>query len=229
MKYEIIGSDMQHLKVTLQQGEKIYADSGMLVSKSQNIVMTPKLVGGIISALERKATGATAMLTEFTPKDGEGIVSVAGVFPGKVFQLTLGAGERFTIERYSFLAADSTVKYTIQMMNLGAAVFAGSGFYLQELVGPGNVFVHVVGDVIMHTVSDQEPVEIEPGHVAGFDSNLKYKVRFVDNIRTAMFGGVGLFLAKFEGNGRLLTHSVSRFKLSSEMYTLGKEQQQNKK
>ena len=71
-------------------------------------------------------------------------------------------------------------------------------------------------------------VEVDPGHIAGFDSTLQYKVRFVDNIRTAMFGGVGLFLATFEGEGRLITHSVSRLKLASEIYQIGLSQQKKK-
>lgn len=218
MKYEIVGSNMQHLKITLTEGEKIYADSGTLVSKSVNVTMTPRLAGGVMSALERKATGTTALLTEFESKQGEGEVAVAGVFPGKVFQLTLGEGERFIVEQHSFLAAETSVKYSIHMMNLSAAVFGGAGFYLQELVGPGNIFLHIVGDVIVHNLNESNSIEAEPGHVAGFDPSVKYTVRFVDNVRTAMFGGVGLFLATFSGEGRLITHSVSRFKLSAEVY-----------
>jgi uncharacterized protein (TIGR00266 family) len=219
MKYDIVGSNMQHLALTMADGEKIYADSGTLVSKTENIVMTPRLAGGIISALERKATGTTALLTEFASKGGEGTVAVAGIFPGKIFQITLGAGERFTSERHAFLAADASVKYDVHVLRISTALLAHSGWYLLEFVGPGNVFIHVSGDIIEHDITPGNSIEVEPEHVAGFDSQLSYKVRFVDNIRTAMFGGVGLFLAKFEGNGRLITHAVSRHKLSADIYT----------
>lgn len=228
MRYDIIGSNMQHLDVSLNEGERVFADSGTLVSKTENVIMTPRLAGGIISAMERKATGATALLTEFAAKDGSGKVSVAGVFPGKIFQVTLKAGERFTAEQYAFLAADVTVKYTVQIMNVGAALFGGAGWYLLEFVGPGNVFIHVVGDIIERDVTPDTPVEVDPGHVAGFDTQLRYKVRFVDNIRTAMFGGVGLFLATFEGEGRLITHAVSRYKLSAEIYSTAQKQLKGK-
>jgi uncharacterized protein (TIGR00266 family) len=224
MKYDIVGSNMQHLNVSLDEGEKIFADSGTFVSKTRNISMTPKFAGGIISAIERKVTGAEALMTVFEAKGGSGEVAVAGLFPGKVFQVTLKDGEKFTVEKYSFLAADASVKYGIQLMGAGAALFGGAGLYLLELVGPGNAFIHVVGDIIEHDVTDDDPIEIDPGHIAGFDSHLKYAVSPVDNIRTAMFGGVGLFLAKFEGNGRLITHSVSRYKLSSEIYIEGLDQ-----
>lgn len=228
MRYSILGSNMQYLSVILDEGEKIFADSGTLVSKTESIIMTPRFAGGIMAALERKASGAQALLTEFSSKGASGEVAVAGLFPGKVFQVTLKPGERFTAEKYAFLAADSSVQYSVQIMNLGAAFLGGAGLYLLEFIGPGNVFIHVAGDIIEHDITPDSPIEVDPGHVAGFDSQLSYTVRFVDNIRTAMFGGVGLFLAKFKGNGRLITHSVSRFKLSSEIYRLGLSQQKQK-
>jgi uncharacterized protein (AIM24 family) len=42
-----------------------------------------------------------------------------------------------------------------------------------------------------------------------------------------MFGGVGIFLAKFEGKGHVILHSISRFKLSSEIFINGFEQNKN--
>jgi uncharacterized protein (AIM24 family) len=95
---------------------------------------------------------------------------------------------------------------------------------LQKFEGPGVVFIHTVGDLLEYELDGSKALEVEPGHIAGFDASLTYKIRFVDNIRTAMFGGVGLFLAKFEGKGRVILHSVSRFKFSSEIFRAGYEQ-----
>ena len=73
----------------------------------------------------------------------------------------------------------------------------------------------------MHTLDGTTPLEVDPRHIAGFDEGIDYKITFVDNIKSALFGGIGLFLAKFEGKGRVITHSVSRYKLSSEIYQEG--------
>lgn len=214
MKYEIVGENMQHLHITLEAGETVYADSGTFVSKTKTITMTPKLAGGIVSAVERRATGATALLTEFEAKGDEGKVAVAGVFPGKVLQITLQDGQRFTVEKKSFLAAESTVKYSLQVMSLEVMMLGKTGPALLELVGPGNIFIHVVGDIIQHDITPDNTIEVNLGHFAGFDSQLKYSIKFVDNVQTAMFGGIGLFLATFEGEGRVISHSVSREKLA---------------
>ncbi|MEM3254953.1 MAG: TIGR00266 family protein [Candidatus Micrarchaeaceae archaeon] len=221
MDYEIIGSSMQSLRISLQNGEKIYSDSGKLLSKTETVKMTPRVVGGIIGVIERKMTGATGLLTEFLSTGDDDVVSVAGVFPGKIKAITLTDGQEFIAEHYAFLAAEDTVKFTMQTVSLGAAFFGGAGLILQKFVGPGKVFIHTVGDTIEHVLDGSRRLEVDPGHIAGFDASLQYKIRFVDNIRTAMFGGVGLFLATFSGTGTVIMHSISRFKMSSEIYLSG--------
>ncbi len=223
MEYKIIGNSMQALNIKLEKGELIYSDSGKLLSKSANIKMTPKLFGGIAGAIERKLTGATAMLTEFKSVDGSGSISVSGVLPGKIKEISLEEGEEFIAEKNAFIAAQDSVKFTIQAVGIGAAFFGGTGLILQKFVGPGSVFIHVTGDIIEYDLDGTLPIEVDPGHIAGFDATLQYKIKFVDNIKTAMFGGVGLFLATFSGKGKVILHSVSRFKLSSEIYREGEE------
>lgn len=223
VKYEIIGGSMQLLKFTLDSGEKVYADSGKMISKSANVKMLPKLAGGVISAIERKITGASALLTEFESQGQGGHVSVAGIIPGKITAIELKSGEEFIGEHYAFMAADESVKFSMQPVSIGAAFFGGAGLILQKFVGPGNVFLHLSGDLIEYDVTPDNPLEIDPGHIAGFTSGLKYRITFVDNIRSMMFGGVGIFLAKFEGNGKVIAHSVSRFKFSTEIYLEGME------
>ena len=218
---------MQSLSINLSDGESIYSDSGKLLSKSANINMAPRLVGGVIGALERKMTGATAMLTEFK-SSGSGSISVAGVMPGKIKQIHLDAGQDFIAEAFAFLACDTSVKFSIQTVGLGVAFWGGAGLILQRFVGPGDVFIHIVGDIMEYDLDGTLDLEVDPGHIAGFDSTLTYKIRFVDNIRTAMFGGVGLFLAKFSGSGRVILHNVSRYKLASEMYLEGRQAQPKK-
>lgn len=222
MDYQIMGQNMQALKINLGDGERVYADSGKLLSKSSNVVMTPRMAGGLIKAIERKVTGATALLTEFNAKGGSGNVSIAGLYPGTVYMVDLKPGESFAAEDHAFLAAEETVNFSVETVSLGAAFFGGVGLILQKFIGPGKVFIHIVGDPVVYDVDETSQLEIDPGHIAGFDSNVSYSIRFVDNVRTAMFGGVGLFLATFTGKGKVIAHSVSRFKLSSEIYLEGK-------
>ncbi len=229
MEYKILGNSMQALDISIGEGEAVYSDSGKLVSKSDNVIMTPRLVGGVIGAIERKITGATGMITEFRSSSDQGTIAVAGIMPGKIKVVELKDGETFIAEHYSFLAAEESVKFTMQTVGLGAAFFGGAGLVLQKFTGPGKVFIHVSGDIIEYDLDGTRDLEVDPGHIAGFSGTLEYKIKFVDNIRTAMFGGVGLFLARFTGTGNIVLHSVSRYKLSSEIFLEGKEQTKSSK
>ena len=220
---------MQALTINLGEGERIFADSGKLVSKSENVVMEPRLVGGLVGGMERKIVGGTGMLTQFKSQDGEGSVSLAGVMPGKIRRIQLAEGDIVVAEDYAFLACSDSVKFTMQTVNIGAAFFGGAGLLLQRFVGPGDVFIHVIGDVLEYELDGTLKLEVDPGHIAAFDGTLNFNIRFVDNIRTVLFGGVGLFLATFKGKGKLLLHSVSRFKFSSEVFIEGVRQEKGKK
>jgi uncharacterized protein (TIGR00266 family) len=228
MDYQILGNNMQSLKVHLSKGESILSDSGKLVSKEENVIMTPRAIGGVVGMLERSVVGASKLLTEFKAQDGDGSVEVAGVFPGRIMAIDLKPGEKFVAEHFAFLAAPAGLKFTITPVSLGAAWFGGAGLILQEFVGPGTIFIHTSGDAIIYELEGTKTLELEPGHLAGFDYGIRYSVRPIDNIRSAMFGGAGLFLATFSGKGRVVTHSVSRFKLAAEIYLEGREQFKNK-
>lgn len=213
---------MQAVRLILNQGEKIYADAGKLLSK-ENVQMVPRMRGGVMGAITREVEGASAFVTDFEPTASSGVVALAGTLPGKVFIIRLNESESFIAEHYAFLAAEDSVKFTMQTVKISAAMFGGAGLILQKFVGPGMVFLHVVGNVVQYDVAQGTPLEIDPQHIAGFTEGLDYKIAFVDNVRSALFGGVGVFLAKFEGSGKVIAHSVSRYKLASELLTLQKK------
>ncbi|MGC8547477.1 MAG: TIGR00266 family protein [Candidatus Micrarchaeia archaeon] len=223
MQYTIVGENMQALKLTLSEGDVVYADAGKLISKHENIKMVPRMKGGILGAMERKIVGASAFVTDFQvePGSNEGDLLLGGILPGKVFPIELQANEQFLAEDKAFLAATDSVKFSVEAVNVSAALFGGAGFFLQRFVGPGIVFLHVTGNIVVHQLDGTKPLEVDPRHIAGFDAGISYKITFVDNIKSALFSGVGIFLARFDGKGRVITHTVSRYKLSSEIYLEG--------
>jgi len=211
----------QLLNLILAKGEKVYTDPGKLVGKSSTIAMIPRASGGLVQALSRKLAGNPAMLTQFEASTAGGLISLAGILPGKVEAITLKDGEEFVAEHFAFLAAEDTVSFTVQPLNIGAAFFGGAGLLLQKFKGPGTIFIQAVGDTIDYVMDGSTSLEVEPGHIAGYDATLAFKLKFVDNIRSMMFANEGIFLATFTGRGRIILHSVSRFKLSSLVFKEG--------
>ena len=211
MKYQIVGEDMQTLRVTLNKGDTFYANPGHFVMKDNDINMSARAVGGATGGLVRAFTGTGIFLAEFTAND-KGEVALAGILPGKVLSFDLKEGEEILVEHNAYLASSSG-DIDIQTVSLGAAFFGGAGLFLQRHKGPQSVFIHVIGGKVETDLDGTSAVQIEPGHLAAFNSSLNYDIKYVGNIRAAVLGGAGLFFANFTGKGKVICHSTSRFAL----------------
>ena len=100
------------------------------------------------------------------------------------------------VQRDGFLFAQSRVALDIAMVrSLGAGLLGGEGFILQKFTGPGSVFVHAGGDHVDFTLGPGETLQVQTGHLVAFEPSVDYDVQLVGSIRTAIFGGEGLFLA----------------------------------
>jgi uncharacterized protein (AIM24 family) len=96
---------------------------------------------------------------------------------------------------------------------LGAGFFGGEGFILQKLTGPGTVFIHAGGDQVEFNLQAGEMLQVDTGCVVGFEESVNYDIQFVGGIKTAIFGGEGLFLATLTGPGKVIVQSMTLEKL----------------
>lgn len=214
MKYQVIGEDMQTLRVNMDKGEKFYANPGHFVRKDNAIGMSARSVGGAGGGLIRAFTGTGIFLAEFNAENS-GEVALSGILPGKILSFELAEGEQILIEHFAYLASD-TGNVELQTVSLGAAFFGGAGLFLQRHTGPGKVFAHVIGGAIETDLDGSSTVQIEPGHLAAFQPSLQYDIKYVGNLRAAILGGAGLFFANFSGKGKIFCHSTSRFAFMSQ-------------
>ncbi|MEM3244596.1 MAG: AIM24 family protein, partial [Metallosphaera sp.] len=58
-QYNILGDDLQYLRVNLAQGEQFYADAGHMVMKNITVSMQTRMRGGLLGGLKRALTGGT--------------------------------------------------------------------------------------------------------------------------------------------------------------------------
>ncbi len=217
MKYSIIGNNLQLVSIELKPGEKVYAEAGGFVYKSENVQMKASAKGGITEAFKRVLTAESFFVAEFFTENGEGIVGFGPSVPGKIKPITLKKGQEFIAERDAFLCAEESVSLDIKIVKAAAAIFGGEGIILQKLKGPGAAFINVLGDMIEYSLEEGQVLEIARGHVAGFEPSVEYDVRYVGDIKTAVFGGSGLLLAKLTGPGTVYLQSMTKEKLINEL------------
>lgn len=222
LDYEIHGDNLQVARLRLKPGQEVFAEGGKMIYKTSSVQWETKMSGGslgqkLLGALKRKVMGESLFLTHFRASS-PGEVGFAGDYPGRIQAFNLQAGQSVLVQRDSFLAAQTTVTLNIAFVKkLGAGFFGGEGFILEKLTGPGTVFIHAGGDQIEFDLKPGETLQVDTGCVVGFDESVSYDIQFVGGIKTAIFGGEGLFLATLTGPGKVIVQSMTLEKLRREL------------
>jgi uncharacterized protein (TIGR00266 family) len=222
LEYSIQGDNLQVARIMLKPGQEIYAEAGKMVYKTANVNWETRLSGGsigdkILGALRRTVMGESIFLTYFR-SDGPGEVGFAGNYPGKITVFDLEAGRSVLAQRDAFVLAESSVQLNVALVKkLGAGFFGGEGFILERLTGPGKVFIHGGGDFVEFSLNMGEMLQVNTGCIVAFDESVSYDIQMVGGIKTAIFGGEGLFLATLTGPGRVIVQSMTLEKLRREL------------
>lgn len=222
LDYTIEGSNLQVARVRLKSGQEVFAEAGKMLYKRPSIQWETRMSGNslgekIWGALKRKLMGESLFLTYFRAmSDGE--VGFAGSYPGRIQPFELAAGQSVLVQRDSFLFAQTTVQLNIALMRrLGVGFFGGEGFILEKLTGPGTVFIHAGGDFIEFALGSGEMLQVDTGCIVAFDESVSYDIQMVGGIRSALFGGEGLFLATLTGPGKVIVQSMTLAKMRREL------------
>lgn len=221
LDYTIQGHNLQVLRIRLRPGQEVYSEAGKMVYKTPAVRWETRMSGAtlgekIIGAIRRKIGGESLFLTYFRA-DSNGEVGFAGSYPGKIQAIDLAPGQSIFVQRDAFLVAQPTVQFGIAFVKrLGAGFFGGEGFILEKLTGPGTVFIHAGGDFVEFPLQPGEALQVEPGCLVAFDQTVDYDIDYVGGIKTALFGGEGLFLATLRGPGRVIVQSMTLEKMRRE-------------
>lgn len=222
LDYTIQGDNLQVARIKLKPGQELYAEAGKMIYKTPAVLWETRMSGNTLGekiwgALKRKLMGESLFLTYFRAST-VGEVGFAGSYPGRIQVFDLAAGQSVFVQRDSFLFAQSSVQLNIALVKkLGAGFFGGEGFILEKLTGPGSVFIHGGGDFVEFTLGPGEVLQVETGCIVAFDEGVDYDIQFVGGIKTALFGGEGLFLATLTGPGRVIVQSMTLEKMRREL------------
>lgn len=222
LEYKIEGSNLQILRIQLKPGQELYAEAGKMIYKQTQVAWETRMSGATIGekvwgAIKRRMMGESLFLTYFhasTP----GEIGFAGSYPGRIQSFDLKPGQNIYVQRDSFLVAEASTQLNIAFVKrLGAGFFGGEGFILEKLSGPGTVFIHAGGDFVEFKLGAGESMQIDTGCIVAFDEGVDYDIEFVGGVKTAIFGGEGLFLATLRGPGRVIIQSMTLEKMRREL------------
>jgi len=232
LDYTIQGSNLQVVRLRLKPGQEVYADAGRMVYKTANVQWDTRMTGAsvgekLMGAFRRAITGESLFVTYFRA-DTLGEVGFAGHYPGKIQSFDLPPGRSVLVQRDAFLFAQSSVQYSVALVKrLGAGFFGGEGFILEKFTGPGTTFIHAGGDFIDFDLQAGQVLQVEAGCVVAFDETVEYDFQFVGGIKTALFGGEGLFLATLSGPGHVVVQSMTIERLRKEIAPAGPQRDEH--
>jgi uncharacterized protein (TIGR00266 family) len=218
--YELIGDDLQAVIITLDPGEAVVAEAGAMMFMREGIEMATTLdpnnnagglFGKLISGGKRILSGDSFFVTVFANAgQRRSDVAFAAPTPGKIQPVELREwGGTIIAQKDSFLCAARGIDVTIAFTRrFGAGFFGGEGFILQRLSGDGLAFLHASGTLHEIVLGAGERLRVDTGCIVAMQPSVSYDIRTVPGIKTALFGGEGLFFAELTGPGRVVLQTM---------------------
>ena len=220
LDYELIGDDLQAVIVTLDPGETVIAEAGAMMFMEQGIEMNTTLdpnrqgggmLGKLFAGAKRALSGDTFFITTFAnAASSRRRVAFSSPFPGKIKPVDLREWNCVIIaQKDSFLCAPRGTSVDIAFTRrIGAGFFGGEGFILQRISGDGVAVLHASGAIWEKTLAAGEMLRVDTGCIVAMEAQVQYDIQLVPGVKTALFGGEGLFFATLTGPGRIMLQTM---------------------
>jgi uncharacterized protein (AIM24 family) len=79
---------------------------------------------------------------------------------------------------------------------------------MQRLQGDGWAFLNAGGNIYERQLAPGELLRVDTGCVVAFEPMVDFDIQFVGGIKSALFGGEGLFFATLRGPGKIWLQSL---------------------
>lgn len=232
--YEIHGDDMQFVEIELDPGEAAVGEAGAMMYMHDGIEMETVFgdgseqksgfFGKLAGAGKRLLVGESLFMTVFSNQGaGKRRVAFAAPYPGRIVPMDLQAlGGKLICQKDSFLCAAKGVSIGLEFQRkLGVGLFGGEGFIMERLEGDGLAFIHAGGALTEKTLLPGEVLRIDTGCLVALQPSVSYDIQYVKKLKTALFGGEGLFFAVLTGPGRVWLQSLPISRLAGRILKAG--------
>jgi len=229
--YEIKGAEMQFVEVELDPGEAAIGEAGSMMFMDAGITMdtvfgdgsaqTGGFFGKLLGAGKRLVTGESLFTTVYSNASSlKQRVAFAAPYPGKILPMQLRQlGGTLICQKDAFLCAARGVSLGIHFQQrLSVGFFGGEGFIMQRLEGDGLAFVHAGGTVVRRELAPGQTLLVDTGCLVAMTPQVNFEIQFVGKVKTALFGGEGLFFAKVSGPGTVWLQSLPFSRLASRVF-----------
>lgn len=200
MNFEILAKpDFPIVKLRLDSGESIRAESGAMVAMSPSIRMETKAQGGIFESAKRALlSGESFFQNTFVAEGQAGDLFLTSSTQGDLEHRKL-VNEDLILSRGAYVAGSTGLTVDSKWGGF-KGFFAGEGLFFLKISGTGDLFFSSFGAI--HTVDVDGTYIVDTGHIVGFEAGLEYTITKVGGLKSLFLSGEGL-VARFSGKGKL--------------------------
>ncbi len=204
MKYEILYKGaFPMIKVKLDNGESIKAESGAMVAMSNTVDVEGKLEGGLFGGIGRMLAGEKFFFQTLKASRGPGEALLSTSSPGGIIALELNGSDEYIVQKDGFLASSQSVNIGTNVQNLAKGIFSGEGFFVLKIDGKGTLFVSSFGEIHELDLDHGEEYIIDNAHLVAWNKNINYSIEKASSGWVSSFtSGEGL-VCRFRGPGKV--------------------------
>ena len=229
LTHKISGSDLQYVEMTLPPEGAVVAEPGAMMYMDDGIEQQTVLGDGseqpflvrLWRALKRMFTGESMFSVIFTNRaNGPRRVAFATPIIGKILAIDLASiGGELICQKGSFLACERGIEMGIAWTKkLRVGFFGGEGFIMQRLKGNGRVFINASGTLTEMNLPAGSSLRVDTGCLVALQSTVAYDIKYAGKVKTALFGGEGLFFASLRGPGKAWLQSLPMKRFSRQIF-----------
>lgn len=205
MRYEMLHPGSSSLlKVYLDYGETIKAESGAMVAMSPTLDVGGQAEGGILKGLGRMLAGEKFFFQTITASRGPGEVLLAPSTPGEIYPIELNGSYNYTLQKDGFFVGTSGVDISTQMQNLTKGLFSGEGFFVVKASGTGLLFVSSFGAIHAIDIPPGGEFVIDNSHLVAWPETTQYKIEKASSGWFSSLKSGEVLVCRFYGPGRVL-------------------------
>ncbi|MCG3218919.1 MAG: TIGR00266 family protein, partial [Candidatus Heimdallarchaeota archaeon] len=123
------GPSFATVEVTLEDGQRIVAESGAFAYGDGKVEMNTSMRGGFFSAIKRKFAGEGIFQNTFT---GPGMVAFNSLFPGDILPLDISPDLGWILTKDAYIAGTESVFVSAKWGGF-KSMFGGEGLFLTYL------------------------------------------------------------------------------------------------
>lgn len=210
MQFEILYPGIYAmLKVKMEHGENIKAESGAMVCMSETLNVEGKLEGGLMGGLARTfLTNETFFFQTIKAVRGAGEALLAPSTPGDLTIIEMSGGADYYLQKDAFMAGEDGLVFGTKTQSLSKGLFSGEGFFVQKISGKGKLVISSFGTIHRIELKPGEVMVVDNGHLVAWPSTTSYTLGKASDSGwfSSFTSGEGI-VCRFNGPGHLYIQS----------------------